>query len=56
LLREVIVQPNSICSCAHSMQGYRFGRPATAAEIEHRLAAPEAYPVTSPDQEIAVAI
>jgi predicted signal transduction protein with EAL and GGDEF domain len=40
----------------HSMQGFRFGRPVTAAEIDHRLAAPEAYPVTSPDQEIAVAI
>ena len=39
----------------HSMQGYRFGRPVTAAEIDHRLAAPEAYQVTSPDQEIAVA-
>jgi diguanylate cyclase (GGDEF)-like protein len=33
----------------------RFGRPVTAAEIDHRLAAPEAYQVTSPDQEIAVA-
>ena len=33
----------------HSMQGYRFGRPVTAAEIDHRLAAPEAYQVTSPD-------
>jgi len=39
----------------HSMQGYRFGRPVTAAEIDHRLATPEAYSVTSPDQEIAVA-
>jgi diguanylate cyclase len=39
----------------HSMQGYRFGRPVTAAEIDHRLAAPEAYAVASPDQEIAVA-
>jgi diguanylate cyclase len=39
----------------HSMQGYRFGRPVTAAEIDHRLAAPDAYPVASPDQEIAVA-
>jgi len=26
----------------HSMQGYRFGRPVTAAEIDHRLATPEA--------------
>ncbi len=39
----------------HSMQGYRFGRPVTAAEIDHRLAAPDAYRVGSPDQEIAVA-
>ena len=39
----------------HSMQGYRFGRPVTAPEIDHRLAAPESYPVGSPDQEIAVA-
>jgi diguanylate cyclase (GGDEF)-like protein len=39
----------------HSMQGYRFGRPVTAVEIDHRLAAPEAYAVASPDQEIAVA-
>jgi EAL domain-containing protein (putative c-di-GMP-specific phosphodiesterase class I) len=39
----------------HSMQGYRFGRPVTAAEIDHRVAAPEAYSVASPDQEIAVA-
>jgi diguanylate cyclase (GGDEF)-like protein len=39
----------------HSMQGYRFGRPVTAAEIDHRLATPEAYRVASPDQEIAVA-
>ena len=38
------------------LRRYRFGRPVTAAEIDHRLAAPEAYPVTSPDQEIAVAI
>ena len=39
----------------HSMQGYRFGRPVSAAEIDDRLAAPEAYRVASPDQEIAVA-
>jgi diguanylate cyclase len=39
----------------HSMQGYRFGRPVTAAEIDDRLAAPEAYRVANPDQEIAVA-
>jgi diguanylate cyclase (GGDEF)-like protein len=39
----------------HSMQGYRFGKPVTAAEIDDRLAKPEAYPIASPDQEIAVA-
>jgi EAL domain-containing protein (putative c-di-GMP-specific phosphodiesterase class I) len=39
----------------HSMQGYRFGKPVTASEIDTRLAAPEAYMVASPDQEIAVA-
>jgi diguanylate cyclase len=39
----------------HFMQGYRFGRPVSAAEIDDRLAAPEAYHVASPDQEIAVA-
>ena len=39
----------------HSRQGYRFGKPVTAPEINHRLAAPEAYRVASPDQEIAVA-
>jgi hypothetical protein len=37
------------------MQGYRFGKPVTASEIDARLAAPEAYMVASPDQEIAVA-
>jgi EAL domain-containing protein (putative c-di-GMP-specific phosphodiesterase class I)/GGDEF domain-containing protein len=39
----------------HSMQGFRFGRPVAAAEIDDRLATPEAYRVTSPDQEIALA-
>jgi diguanylate cyclase len=39
----------------HSMQGFRFGRPVTAAEIDHRVATPEAYRVTSPDQEVALA-
>jgi hypothetical protein len=37
------------------MQGFRFGRPVTAAEIDHRLASPEAYRVASPDQEVALA-
>ncbi|MGN6749992.1 MAG: putative bifunctional diguanylate cyclase/phosphodiesterase [Xanthobacteraceae bacterium] len=39
----------------HSMQGYRFGKPVTAAGIDDRLAEPEAYRVGSPDQEIAIA-
>jgi diguanylate cyclase len=39
----------------HSMQGYRFGKPVTAPEIDDRLASPEDYRVGSPDQEIAVA-
>ncbi len=39
----------------HSMQGYRFGRPVSAAEIDDRLTAPESYRVASPDEEIAVA-
>ncbi|MFZ0148437.1 MAG: EAL domain-containing protein [Xanthobacteraceae bacterium] len=39
----------------HSMQGYRFGRPVAAAEIDDRLAAPEDCRVASPDKEIAVA-
>jgi len=39
----------------HSMQGYRFGRPVTAAEIDHRLAAPEDDRLASPDNEIAIA-
>jgi diguanylate cyclase len=39
----------------HSMQGYRFGRPVSAAEIDDRLAKPDAYSVGDPDQEIAIA-
>jgi diguanylate cyclase len=39
----------------HSMQGYRFGKPGTAAELDHRLAAPDEYRVGSPDQEVALA-
>jgi diguanylate cyclase (GGDEF)-like protein len=39
----------------HSMQGYRFGRPGSAHDIDHRLAAPEKYRVGSPDQEVALA-
>ena len=39
----------------HSMQGYRFGRPVTALEIDDRLARPDAYRVRDPDQEIAIA-
>ena len=39
----------------HSMQGYRFGRPVSAAEIDDRLAMPEDHRVANPDREIAVA-
>jgi diguanylate cyclase len=39
----------------HSMQGFRFGKPGTAAEIDHRLASPDEYRVGSPDQEVALA-
>jgi len=40
---------------AHSMQGYRFGKPGTATEIGMRLASPDDYRVANPDQEIALA-
>ena len=39
----------------HSMQGYRFGKPGTASEINSRLAHPDDYKVGSPDQEVALA-
>jgi EAL domain-containing protein (putative c-di-GMP-specific phosphodiesterase class I) len=39
----------------HSMQGFRFGKPSTAADIDRRLASPDDYRVGSPDQEIALA-
>jgi diguanylate cyclase len=39
----------------HSMQGFRFGRPGPAADINARLDSPEDYRVGSPDQEIALA-
>jgi diguanylate cyclase len=39
----------------HSMQGYRFGHPGPASEISARLAVPEDYRVSSPDQEVALA-
>ena len=39
----------------HSMQGYRFGKPGTASEINARLAHPDDYRVGSPDQEVALA-
>jgi hypothetical protein len=37
------------------MQGFRFGRPGPAADINARLDSPEDYRVGSPDQEIALA-
>jgi diguanylate cyclase (GGDEF)-like protein len=39
----------------HSMQGYRFGKPGTASDINARLAHPDDYRVGSPDQEVALA-
>jgi diguanylate cyclase (GGDEF)-like protein len=39
----------------HSMQGYRFGKPGAASEINARLAHPDDYKVGSPDQEVALA-
>ncbi|HXX02735.1 MAG TPA: EAL domain-containing protein [Xanthobacteraceae bacterium] len=39
----------------HSMQGYRFGRPGAAADIDARLESPDDYRVGNPDQEIALA-
>jgi diguanylate cyclase (GGDEF)-like protein len=39
----------------HSMQGYRFGKPGPATEIDMRLASPDDYRVGSPDLEIAMA-
>jgi hypothetical protein len=37
------------------MQGYRFGKPGTASDINARLAHPDDYRVSSPDQEVALA-
>ena len=39
----------------HSMQGYRFGRPGPAANIDARLASPDDYRVGRPDQDVALA-
>ncbi|MGB6534780.1 MAG: bifunctional diguanylate cyclase/phosphodiesterase [Xanthobacteraceae bacterium] len=39
----------------HSMQGYRFGKPGLPSEITARLARPDDYRVSSPDQEVALA-
>ena len=39
----------------HSMQGYRFGKPGPASEINARLAHPDDYRVGSPDLEVAMA-
>jgi diguanylate cyclase len=39
----------------HQMQGYRFGKPGPASEIDARLASPDDYRVGSPDQEVALA-
>jgi diguanylate cyclase (GGDEF)-like protein len=39
----------------HSMQGYRFGKPGPASEIDNRLTSPDDYRVGSPDLEVAMA-
>jgi diguanylate cyclase (GGDEF)-like protein len=39
----------------HSMQGYRFGKPGPATEMNMRLASPDDYRVGAPDLEIAMA-
>jgi diguanylate cyclase len=39
----------------HQMQGYRFGKPGPAGVINARLASPDDFRVSSPDQEIALA-
>jgi predicted signal transduction protein with EAL and GGDEF domain len=39
----------------HSMQGYRFGRPGPASNLTARLASPDDYRVSRPDQEVALA-
>ena len=39
----------------HSMQGYRFGRPGPAADIDARLESPDDYAAGNPDREIALA-
>jgi EAL domain-containing protein (putative c-di-GMP-specific phosphodiesterase class I) len=37
----------------HSMQGYRFGRPVTVAEISARLRSPGAFPPTEAPTALA---
>ena len=39
----------------HSMQGYRFGHPAPAAEITRRLAKPESWRVGEGTADLAMA-
>jgi diguanylate cyclase (GGDEF)-like protein len=40
----------------HSMQGYRFGRPAAADQIAHRLAFPASFQIQDETDGLAVAI
>jgi EAL domain-containing protein (putative c-di-GMP-specific phosphodiesterase class I) len=40
----------------HTMQGFRFGRPGTAAEISARLAQPGAFRITEDATTPAVAL
>ncbi len=39
----------------HMMQGYRFGRPGSAADIDRRLAAPASFKVTDEPSDLALA-
>jgi diguanylate cyclase len=39
----------------HSMQGYRFGRPCSAAEISMRLAKPDSFRASDSETDLALA-
>jgi EAL domain-containing protein (putative c-di-GMP-specific phosphodiesterase class I) len=39
----------------HMMQGYRFGRPGTAAEIDMRLSVPASFTIVDEPSDFALA-
>ena len=39
----------------HMMQGYRFGRPCTAAEINMRLSVPASFTISDDPTDLAMA-